>query len=69
MEDLRADDKVIAINDLCQIHGIGPKKASELLNTYGIKSIADLRKQQDLLNSQQKIGLKYFEDMQKRYQK
>jgi NAD-dependent DNA ligase/DNA polymerase/3'-5' exonuclease PolX len=51
---------------MTDIHGIGPKKASELIEK-GVRSIDDLReKQEDLLNNTQKIGLKYYEDTIKR---
>ena len=51
---------------MTDIHGIGPKKATELIEK-GIRSIDDLReKQEDLLNNTQKIGLKYYEDTIKR---
>jgi DNA polymerase/3'-5' exonuclease PolX len=52
---------------LINIYGIGPKKADELINKYGIKSLEDLRKSEDLLlNDKQKIGLKYYEHYIKR---
>jgi NAD-dependent DNA ligase len=51
---------------LTEIHGIGPKKASELIKT-GIRNIDELReKQDDLLNNVQKIGLFYYDDISKR---
>jgi len=54
------------INILGEIYGIGPKKAKELVDK-GIKSIDDLRiKQDELLNDIQKIGLKYYEQIQER---
>ena len=48
------------------IYGVGPKKAIELVENDGIKSIEELRKRQELLNDKQKIGLKYYEDILKR---
>jgi len=54
------------INILADIYGVGPKKAKELVEK-GIKTIEDLRlKQDDLLNDVQKIGLKYYEQIQER---
>jgi NAD-dependent DNA ligase len=54
------------VNILTEIHGIGPKKADELINA-GINNIEDLIQNQDkLLNETQKIGLKYYNDIQKR---
>ena len=51
---------------LTDIHGIGPKKAGELIEK-GIRTVEDLRKQQDeLLNDKQKIGLQYYEDINKK---
>ncbi len=54
-------------NELCQIHGISPKKAKQLVEIHNIHTLEELRKRQDLLNTQQKFGLKYFEDMGKRF--
>lgn len=50
------------------IHGIGGKKAVELVKKYDVKSIADLRARADevKLNDVQKKGLLYYEDFQKR---
>ena len=52
-------------NILIDVYGIGPNKAKELVEK-GIKSIEDLRENQDLLNDKQKIGLKYYEDILER---
>jgi DNA polymerase beta len=51
---------------LLKIHGVGPVKAKELVKTHGITSIADLRAKQELLNDVQKLGLKYYEDINER---
>jgi len=49
-----------------KIYGIGPKKAKQLVEA-GVTTLAELRKRQDeLLNTNQKLGLKYFEDIEKR---
>ena len=53
------------INLFTQIHGIGPKKAQELVN-LGITTIDELRNSSIKLNDIQKLGLKYFEDINKR---
>ena len=51
---------------LTNIHGIGPKKAEELIR-QGITTIDRLREKQDeVLNATQKTGLKYYEDIKKR---
>ncbi len=52
-------------NVLVDVYGIGPNKAKELVSK-GIKSIKELRENQDKLNEKQKIGLKYYEDILKR---
>lgn len=49
---------------LIKIYGIGPSKANELIETNNIKSLDELQKHQELLNENQKIGLKYFDDLQ-----
>lgn len=49
------------------IYGVGPKKAEELVTKHQIKSMAELkRRQNDVLNDVQKIGLKYYKDILKR---
>ena len=49
------------------VYGIGPKKAKELVKTYNVTTIAELRERKDeLLNDVQKKGLKYYEDILKR---
>ena len=46
-------------NILAEIYGVGPKKAKELIDK-GIRTIDQLRARQDeLLNSVQRTGLKY----------
>jgi len=50
---------------LLDVHGIGPKKADELIKK-GINSIEDLKKNEDLLTRSQKIGLNYYNDVLKR---
>jgi len=54
------------INILSEVYGIGPKKAKELFDN-GITTIDQLRKRQnEVLNDTQKVGLKYYEDILKR---
>jgi DNA ligase (NAD+) len=51
------------VNVLSDIYGVGPKKAKDLVEK-GITTIAELRgKKDELLNSVQKVGLKYYEDI------
>ena len=54
------------VNILTDIYGIGPKKAKELVEKQGIKSIEDLRKNKQLLNDIQIVGLDNYEDVLKR---
>jgi DNA ligase (NAD+) len=49
-----------------EIFGIGPKKSKEIVEKNNIKSIEELRNNEDILNNVQKKGLKYYEDIQKR---
>jgi len=53
------------VKELEQVWGIGPARAKKLIQN-GITSIAQLRRHQELLTDQQRIGLKYHEDLQKR---
>jgi NAD-dependent DNA ligase len=48
-----------------EIYGVGPKKATELV-AQGITTIAQLRKNPQLLNATQKVGLQYYEDILER---
>lgn len=54
-------------NALLKIYGVGPVKALELVRDHGIRSLDDLRAHQDtLLNEKQRIGLKYYDDINSR---
>ena len=53
-----------AENVFADIYGVGPKKAKALVDK-GIRSLEQLREQSDELNDIQKIGLKYYDDIQK----
>ena len=50
---------------LTEVHGIGPKKAEDLISK-NIRSISDLKSHTNLLTDPQKIGLKYFDDIRKK---
>ena len=59
-------EKTNPINILGDIYGVGPKKSKELVDA-GITTIDELRtRQNELLNDVQKVGLKYYEQIQKR---
>ena len=56
------NEKTNPINIFTDIYGVGPKKAEELV-AAGIKTIVQLRENQQLLNDIQKIGLANYEDI------
>lgn len=60
------DDSYRIINELIEVHGIGPTKANDLVHTHGVQSIADLRTKPHLLNETQLMGLKYYDDFKLR---
>lgn len=51
---------------LLKVHGIGPAKAKELVETHKIKSLAELKGKQNLLTNAQRIGLRYYDDIELR---
>lgn len=65
LEKIRGDDTSQAINLLTRVTGIGPAAAKKFVDE-GIHTIEELKKHSDQLNHHQKIGLKYFEDFEKR---
>ncbi|KAG8441161.1 hypothetical protein GDO86_006776 [Hymenochirus boettgeri] len=65
LEKIRQDDTSSSINFLTRVSGIGPAAARKFVDE-GIKTLDDLRKNEQKLNHHQKIGLKYFEDFEKR---
>ncbi|NXE27088.1 DPOLB polymerase, partial [Ardeotis kori] len=65
LEKIRQDDTSASINLLTRVTGIGPAAARKLVEE-GIKTLEDLRKNEHKLTHHQRIGLKYFEDFEKR---
>ncbi|XP_043842088.1 DNA polymerase beta isoform X2 [Dromiciops gliroides] len=65
LEKIRQDDTSSSINFLTRVSGIGPSAARKLVDE-GIKTLDDLRKNENKLNHHQRIGLRYFEDFEKR---
>lgn len=65
LEKIRSDDTSVIINELTRISGIGPAKAKELVDC-GVTCINELYKHKDKLNHHQLIGLRYFEDFEKK---
>jgi DNA polymerase/3'-5' exonuclease PolX len=51
--------------ELLHIYGIGPKNAKKIIDS-GIENIEQLKKNNNILNDKQKIGLKYFDDLKLR---
>ena len=64
-EKIKKDENYYFQQELRKIYGIGDAKIKEIIDK-GIKSIEELKKNQDLLNEKQKIGLKYYLDLDKR---
>lgn len=66
-EKARTKHNLQIYDDLMKIHGVGATKAKQLVEEYQITSIEDLKtkleKNPDILNNKQKIGLKYYEDI------
>uniref|UniRef100_T1J7P5 DNA polymerase n=1 Tax=Strigamia maritima TaxID=126957 RepID=T1J7P5_STRMM len=65
LEKIRQDDGSQAINLMTRVSGIGPAAAKKFVDD-GITSLELLRKHTDKLNHHQKIGLKHFDDFEKR---
>lgn len=65
IEKIRSDETSQAISLLTRVSGIGPAAARKLVEE-GITTIEDLRKNTAKLTHHQQIGLKYFEDFEKR---
>ncbi|XP_043474805.1 DNA polymerase beta-like [Leptopilina heterotoma] len=65
LENIKKDEGNVAINLLTRVSGIGPAKAKELVDS-GIKTLESLKIHQDKLTHHQKLGLKYFDNFEKR---
>ncbi|XP_059818936.1 DNA polymerase beta isoform X1 [Hypanus sabinus] len=65
LEKIRQDDTSSSINFLTRVTGIGPAAARKFVEE-GIKTLDDLRENEHVLNYHQRIGVKYFEDFEKR---
>jgi len=66
LEEMKKDKKLVALVKLQKVHGIGPKLAQKYVN-QGIMEVKDLPKEK--LTDGQKLGLKYFRDLQVRVPK
>jgi DNA polymerase/3'-5' exonuclease PolX len=65
---LSADTKTGALHRLEKVWGVGPVKANELYSA-GITTIEALKTHKSVLNRQQLIGLKYYDDLGERIQR
>ena len=68
-DDIRADPNINAIFTFTNIYGIGPCRAKDLVRISKITSIDELRSKKNqlgLLTKNQKIGLKYYEELLER---
>jgi DNA polymerase beta len=67
--EIRLHPRTAALEELMNVHGIGPTKAKELYSK-GIRSIADLKRKvkedPEIVNDVQRMGLKYVDDFLKR---
>ena len=63
--NIKKDSNYYFQEDLRKIYGIGTINIKKILQA-GIKSIDELKQNTHLLNEKQKIGLKYFNDLDKR---
>ena len=64
-DNIKKDENYYFIQELRKIYGIGESNIEKILKA-GIKSIDDLKENTHLLNDKQKIGLKYYKDLNKR---
>jgi DNA polymerase lambda len=64
-EFLRSDEKYKVIKVFEGVYGIGQKLADRLYSK-GLRTIDDLRKNTNMLNKIQKVGLKYYDEMNTR---
>ena len=69
-EEANKNPLIISVNNLTKIYGIGYKKAIDLYNKYKIVTINDLQikfnMDKTIIHGKQQIGLKYFDDLNKR---
>ena len=66
VDEYLSNDNYSIVDELQNIHGIGPSKAKELFEKHNVKSIDDLKNNKDLLNNVQQMGLEYHDHIQKK---
>ena len=62
LDKLQASEKNVALAELTKVWGLGPAKATELYDHYGMKSVKNLEDNKEILplTKNQLLGLKYF---------
>ena len=66
LDDIYKDEKDVLNKKLTNIYGIGPAKMNELIAKIDKFDDLYLEENKKLLNNKQQIGLKYFDDLEKR---
>lgn len=67
VSDILKDEKYILGQKLLGVYGIGPAKVDDLLNNLKITSFEQIKEDSHiLLNDKQRIGMKYYDDLQMR---
>ena len=70
VEGLAWNTHIQALKNLTKMYGIGPKNATKLYKEHGIFTVSHLQEAVDqdpgILNNKQKIGLSYFDDLEKK---
>lgn len=65
LEKFEQNEKYHVVEELERVWGIGPTKATELFRA-GITTIEQLRKNEHLITKNQRVGLKYLEELEQR---
>jgi len=64
------ENPIVLYDELLKIHGVGPKKAKELIELEHVSNIKDLQEKvkinPDLLTKASKVGLEHYYDFQER---
>lgn len=67
VSEIQQDDKYILGQKLLGVYGIGPAKVDDLLNNLKITSFEQIKADSHLLlNEKQRIGIRYYDDLQQR---
>jgi DNA polymerase/3'-5' exonuclease PolX len=61
---IEVEAEVDPVKKFVSVWGVGPVRSKALWDA-GVRSVIELRDRQDLLTANQRIGLKYYEDLQK----